>query len=116
MGVMLEIRRGDKSWYAKVEFPPQDILDLKGMVIEETVEGAKQAETPHDLIKLLSDYHPVSTEHFQECMDPYTGKIMGGVYRADPEWMNELPLFEWDTMYKLTGLKKPEKAGKKKKH
>lgn len=114
MGVMLEMRRGDMSYYMKAEFPPQDIQDLKGMVVEENVPGAKNAASPDELIKLLPDFHPVSIQHFQECNDPYTGEKMAGVFRANPEWMKDLPEFQWDTMYKICGLNKPEKKKKTK--
>ena len=81
------------------------------MSIEEHVAGAKDAKTPEELLKLLPNVKPSSTEHFQECRDWQTGELMEGVFRVNPEWMKSLPEFQWDIMYELTGRmpKKPKR-------
>ncbi len=98
-GVLVEMVKENQTFYLKGQFPPEDIGDLKRMAVEQGMQKHKDLDTARKFLESLPHAHPCSENHFFKTQ-------FEGVYRLDPEFLAELPMFNWDLVYRSVGEKK----------
>ena len=96
-GVILEIldtsnKDSQQALYARAEFPPNDIKDLKALCVERVLN---KCETPEELLKSLPILMPAARETvFREVQKK-------GVFHFSNEVRKNLPVLEWYQLYNL---------------
>ena len=88
---------GNKAHYALADFPPQGMLDAKGMLVEQRF---KNCSTPEELLAALPRAVPLDATAFLT----KTGKR--GEYQMRREMIDGIPKLEWNQLFNLTKVKK----------
>ena len=81
-----------RAMYARAEFPPQDIQDLKFLCVQEKL---RHCRTPEELMDSLPTMKIMATDHL------FT-EVKEGHYRFNGEVLDELPQLKWYQLYNLT--------------